>query len=65
LNSPKRIAVAVLFTLAGLGAQVFLGVEVGLAAGLVVGLVAANLVPSDKACPIGRAEAGEKEHAEA
>ncbi|MCK6460657.1 MAG: hypothetical protein L6Q95_12285 [Planctomycetes bacterium] len=43
----------ILFTLVGLGAQFLLGFDVGLALGILVGLVVANLVPSDKACPIG------------
>ncbi|HEX5137512.1 MAG TPA: hypothetical protein VFY93_11100 [Planctomycetota bacterium] len=42
----------VLFTLLGLGAQFLFRVEIGLALGLIVGLVAAQLVPADKSCGI-------------
>jgi hypothetical protein len=46
----------VLFSLLGLGVQLLFRVDVALAAGVLLGFVVANFVPSDKACSARREE---------
>jgi hypothetical protein len=50
----------VLFSLIGLAVQVFLGVEVAFALGILAGFIVANFVPSNTACSIGTGKDGQE-----